>query len=124
MTKYIRQLSAPLALTVALALGACTVKDSKSDTSLATDSSLNKDLAHPEAQRPAREGDPDDPRGDPGDAGRRRAGRQVVDAGPQQPRDDRPDGRRDHDEGQSETQGADVGAVVRDQPPQGGRGRN
>ena len=44
MTKYIRRLSTPLALTAAIALGACTVKDSKSDSTLATDSSLTRDL--------------------------------------------------------------------------------
>ena len=45
MTKYIRRLSAPLALTAVLALGACTVKDTKSDSSLARDTALNRDLA-------------------------------------------------------------------------------
>ncbi|HET7188707.1 MAG TPA: hypothetical protein VFI52_11150 [Gemmatimonadaceae bacterium] len=45
MTKYIRQLRAPLALCAALAVGACTVKDSKSDSSLAADTALNRDLA-------------------------------------------------------------------------------
>src|SRR5690348_2447374 len=44
MTKYIRQLRTPLALGVALAVAACTVKDNKSDTSLAADSALNRDL--------------------------------------------------------------------------------
>jgi hypothetical protein len=44
MTKYIRQLRAPLALCVALAAAACTVKDNKSDTTLAADSALNRDL--------------------------------------------------------------------------------
>lgn len=44
MTKYIRQLRTPLALSVALAVAACTVKDNKSDTSLAADSALNRDL--------------------------------------------------------------------------------
>jgi hypothetical protein len=45
MTKYIRQLRVPLALCAALAAGACTVKDNKSDTSLATDTALSRDLA-------------------------------------------------------------------------------
>jgi hypothetical protein len=44
MTKYIRRLSAPLALTAALALGACTVKDTKSDSTLASDTALTRDL--------------------------------------------------------------------------------
>ena len=44
MTKYIRRLGTPLALGVALAVAACTVKDNKSDTSLAADSALNRDL--------------------------------------------------------------------------------
>ena len=45
MTKHIRQLRAPLALCVALAVAACSVKDSKSDSSLARDTALNRDLA-------------------------------------------------------------------------------
>jgi hypothetical protein len=46
MTKYIRQLSAPLALAATFVFSACTVKDApKSDSTLARDSSLNKDLA-------------------------------------------------------------------------------
>src|SRR6476660_2120786 len=44
MTKYIRQLRTPLALGFALAVAACTVKDNKSDTTLAADSALNRDL--------------------------------------------------------------------------------
>lgn len=44
MTKYIRQLRTPLALGVALAVAACTVKDNKTDTTLAADSALNHDL--------------------------------------------------------------------------------
>lgn len=44
MTKYIRRLRAPLALCAALAAAACTVKDNKSDTTLAADSALNRDL--------------------------------------------------------------------------------
>jgi hypothetical protein len=44
MTKYIRRLRAPLTLCVALAAAACTVKDNKSDTTLAADSALNRDL--------------------------------------------------------------------------------
>jgi hypothetical protein len=45
MTKYIRQLRVPLALCAALAAGACTAKDNKTDTALATDTSLSRDLA-------------------------------------------------------------------------------
>ena len=45
MTKYFRQLRAPLALCAALAVAACTVKDNKSDSSLARDTALNRDLA-------------------------------------------------------------------------------
>lgn len=44
MTQYIRRLGAPLALTIALGLAACSSDKSK-DTALATDSTLNKDLA-------------------------------------------------------------------------------
>ena len=44
MTKYIRRLRAPLAL-CALAAAACTVKDAKSDSTLARDTALNRDLA-------------------------------------------------------------------------------
>jgi hypothetical protein len=44
MTKYIHRLAAPLALTAALALGACTVKDNKSDSTLARDTALTRDL--------------------------------------------------------------------------------
>lgn len=44
MTKYIRHLGAPFSLAIALTLGACTVSDSKSDTSLAQDTALNRDL--------------------------------------------------------------------------------
>jgi len=43
-TKYIRQFGAPLALTLALALGACRNDDAGSDTALATDTALNRDL--------------------------------------------------------------------------------
>jgi hypothetical protein len=45
MTKYIRQVRIPLALCAALAASACTVKDSKSDSTLARDTALNRDLA-------------------------------------------------------------------------------
>jgi hypothetical protein len=45
MTKYIRQLRVPLALCATFAIAACTVKDSKSDTSLARDTALSRDLA-------------------------------------------------------------------------------
>jgi hypothetical protein len=44
MTKYIRRLGTPLALGAVLAVSACTVKDNKSDTTLAADSALNRDL--------------------------------------------------------------------------------
>jgi hypothetical protein len=44
MTKYTRAISAPLVLTLALALAACSVSEKKSDSALATDSALNKDL--------------------------------------------------------------------------------
>jgi hypothetical protein len=45
MTKYIRHVRIPLALCAALAASACTVKDSKSDSTLARDTALNRDLA-------------------------------------------------------------------------------
>lgn len=46
MTKYIRRARAPLALCAAFALAACTVKESsKTDSSLARDTALNRDLA-------------------------------------------------------------------------------
>ena len=44
MTKYIRRLGAPFVMGAALAFSACTVSDSKSDTSLAADTALNRDL--------------------------------------------------------------------------------
>ena len=44
MTKYIRRFRAPLALCAALAAAACTVKDNRSDSTLAADSALNRDL--------------------------------------------------------------------------------
>jgi hypothetical protein len=44
MSKYIRRLRAPYVLLAALSFGACTVSDSKSDTSLARDTALNRDL--------------------------------------------------------------------------------
>jgi hypothetical protein len=44
MTKYIRCHAAPFAIVAALSLAACTVSDSKSDTSLAKDTALNRDL--------------------------------------------------------------------------------
>jgi hypothetical protein len=44
MTKYIRCHAAPFAIVAALSLAACTVSDSKSDTSLAQDTALNRDL--------------------------------------------------------------------------------
>ncbi|MEO8337446.1 MAG: hypothetical protein ABI664_20885 [bacterium] len=44
MTKYIRGISTPLALTLALVFSACTVSEKKADTTLATDAALNKDL--------------------------------------------------------------------------------
>jgi hypothetical protein len=45
MSKYIRRLGAPFVMGAALAFSACTVSDSKSDTSLARDTALNRDLA-------------------------------------------------------------------------------
>jgi hypothetical protein len=45
MTKYIRRFRAPLAFCVALAVAACTVKDNKSDTTLARNTALSRDLA-------------------------------------------------------------------------------
>src|SRR5215213_2451915 len=44
MTQYIRRLGAPFVLVAALSFGACTVSDSKSDTSLSRDTALNRDL--------------------------------------------------------------------------------
>jgi len=44
MSKYISRLSAPFVMVAALAFSACTVSDSKSDTSLARDTALNRDL--------------------------------------------------------------------------------
>jgi len=44
MTKYIRRLGAPFVMGAALAFSACTGSDSKSDTSLARDTALNRDL--------------------------------------------------------------------------------
>ena len=44
MIKYTRRLGAPFALMAALTFSACTVSDSKSDTSLARDTALNRDL--------------------------------------------------------------------------------
>jgi hypothetical protein len=44
MSKYIRQLSAPLALSAALLLGACGGSDDGADTSLASDTALASDL--------------------------------------------------------------------------------
>ncbi len=45
MTKFIRTLGAPLALSTALLLGACSASEKPKDTTLATDAALNKDLA-------------------------------------------------------------------------------
>lgn len=45
MTKYIRRFATPLALGSLIALGACTVKEKGSDSTLARDTTLNKDLA-------------------------------------------------------------------------------
>lgn len=45
MIKYIRRLGAPLAMSAALVLGACTSSETKPDTSLASDTALNRDLA-------------------------------------------------------------------------------
>jgi len=44
MRKYIRHAGAPFAFAAALTLSACTVSDSKSDTSLARDTALSRDL--------------------------------------------------------------------------------
>ena len=44
MSKYTRRLRAPFVLAAALSFAACTVSDSKSDTSLARDTALNRDL--------------------------------------------------------------------------------
>jgi hypothetical protein len=44
MTKYIRCHAAPFVMLAALSLAACTVSDNKSDTSLAQDTALNRDL--------------------------------------------------------------------------------
>jgi hypothetical protein len=44
MSKYTRRLGAPFVMAAALAFSACTVSDSKSDTSLASDTALNRDL--------------------------------------------------------------------------------
>ena len=45
MTKYIHRLAAPFVLVAALSFGACSSTDSKTDTSLASDTALNRDLA-------------------------------------------------------------------------------
>ena len=42
--QYIRQVGAPLVISVALALGACRARDNRGDTALATDTALNRDL--------------------------------------------------------------------------------
>ncbi|HVE78233.1 MAG TPA: hypothetical protein VNA89_05210, partial [Gemmatimonadaceae bacterium] len=44
-TQYIRRLTAPLALSVALVAGACADRGGESDSALATDTALNRDLA-------------------------------------------------------------------------------
>ena len=44
MSKYISRLGAPFVIVAALAFSACSVSDSKSDTSLAADTALNRDL--------------------------------------------------------------------------------
>lgn len=44
MSKYIRRVGAPLALTIAFAIGACSKGGEKADTTLAQDSALNRDL--------------------------------------------------------------------------------
>jgi len=44
MSKYTSRLGAPFVIVAALAFSACTVSDSKSDTSLARDTALNRDL--------------------------------------------------------------------------------
>ena len=45
MSKYIHRLGAPFVLAAALSFGACSSTDSKTDTSLASDTALNRDLA-------------------------------------------------------------------------------
>ena len=45
MSKYIHRLAAPFVLVAALSFGACSSSDSKTDTSLASDTALNRDLA-------------------------------------------------------------------------------
>ena len=45
MTKYIHRLGAPFVLVAALSFSACSSSDSKTDTSLASDTALNRDLA-------------------------------------------------------------------------------
>ena len=45
MSKYIHRLGAPFVLVAALSFGACSSSDNKSDTSLASDTALNRDLA-------------------------------------------------------------------------------
>ena len=44
MSKYIRRLGTPMALTIALAIGACSKGGENADTTLAQDSTLNRDL--------------------------------------------------------------------------------
>ena len=44
MSKYTNRLGAPFVIVAALAFSACSVSDSKSDTSLAADTALNRDL--------------------------------------------------------------------------------
>lgn len=45
MSKYIHRLAAPFVLVAALSFGACSSSDSRTDTSLASDTALNRDLA-------------------------------------------------------------------------------
>jgi len=44
MSKYIRRAGAPLALTITFAIAACSNGGDKTDTTLAQDSALNRDL--------------------------------------------------------------------------------
>ncbi|MDB4880008.1 MAG: hypothetical protein JWL60_1454, partial [Gemmatimonadetes bacterium] len=45
MTKYIRHVSAPLMLAASFALAGCSVSEKGTDSTLARDTALNRDLA-------------------------------------------------------------------------------
>jgi hypothetical protein len=83
-----------------------------------------EDLAHPEAKRAAAQRDRDDADRDPRDACGGRAGREIVDPGAQQPRDDRPERGRDDHEEKTDHQHPAVWAVVRQQAAHGWRDRH